>query len=173
MNIYSYFKNLKIKWVYFHKPSKKYSSYFHRQKPPLAGKYDPPHSLPSPHRPRLAILRTHPQHNSRYDRFLSWNAWLPCPRSSSTRHAHICRSAQEPAPEDSRSCHGPGGDYWVLPFPSLYKVFTGRVGLPLVMNAVDTSHIWQFGILRERLIESIYQETARIYREYSPGTLVK
>lgn len=35
-----------------------------------------------------------------------------------------------------------------LGISSLYKVFTGRVGLPHVMNAVDTSHIWQFGILR-------------------------
>jgi membrane-associated phospholipid phosphatase len=35
-----------------------------------------------------------------------------------------------------------------LAISSSYKVFTGRVGLPHIAQAIDSSHIWQFGILR-------------------------
>lgn len=35
-----------------------------------------------------------------------------------------------------------------LGISSLYKVFTGRVGLPYVAEAIDTSHVWQFGFYR-------------------------
>ena len=35
-----------------------------------------------------------------------------------------------------------------LAISSLYKVFTGRVGLPHIANAIDTSHVFQFGIYR-------------------------
>lgn len=35
-----------------------------------------------------------------------------------------------------------------LGISSLYKVFTGRVGLPYIAEAIDTSHVWQFGFYR-------------------------
>lgn len=35
-----------------------------------------------------------------------------------------------------------------LGISSFYKVFTGRVGLPHVLNGIDTSHIFKFGFLR-------------------------
>jgi membrane-associated phospholipid phosphatase len=35
-----------------------------------------------------------------------------------------------------------------LAISSLYKVFTGRVGLPHIANAIDISHVFQFGVLR-------------------------
>lgn len=35
-----------------------------------------------------------------------------------------------------------------LGISSLYKVFTGRVGLPHILNSIDTSQIFQFGLYR-------------------------